>query len=240
MSTFPPFYELRLYRCEPGRIPDLHQRMGYDVKPLFARHGVRQPLAYWSGIDGPMAPLYAYLLRWDDLDERMAAFGAFYQDPEWHEQRERSNAGRQMVERIDVYFMSASAAWNQNREAVIGEIGGIHELRIQHVLNGKTDAAAKSLSECEFPFIERHGGTVLGAFDLRIGPQCPKAIQILAWKDEAARLLAWRAYDEDSDIAQMRREERRKYGRPLFGATTVCAIHPAPYGIAKANFGDLE
>jgi hypothetical protein len=239
MNLFPPYYELRLYKCEPGRIPDLHQRMGHDVKPLFARHGVQQPLAYWTSMNGPMAPLYAYLLRWGNLDERMAAFGGFYTDPEWLEQRERSNAGRQMVERIDIYFMSASSAWRRDESDVVREIGGVHELRIQQVLNGQVAAASDSLAECDLPFLEKQGAIVLGIFDMRIGPRYPQSIQILAWESEAARLAAWREYDDSAEIAARRGQERARFGRPLFEPASVCSMEPAPYGVARANFGDL-
>ena len=238
-ALFPPFYELRLYRCEPGRIPDLHTRMGDTVKPLFARHGVVQPLAYWSGVDGPMAPLYAYLLRWEDLDQRMAAFEGFYGDPDWHQQREDSNAGRQMVERIDVYFLSASSAWKQDSADSSRAVGGIHELRLQRVLSNQAQAASDALADCDLPFFEAQGGEVLGAFDMRIGPRCPQAVQIIAWESETQRLAAWAAYDADPAIAERRAAERARFGRPLFEETTICAMEPASYGVARAGFGDL-
>lgn len=241
MSTvIDDYYELRLYRCQPGRIADLHHRMGYEIHPLFDRAGVVRPLAYWEGFSGPQTPLYAYMLRWTDLDARMAAFNRFYTDPDWLAQRDASNAGGQMVDQIDVFFLRPSPAWAKVRDAkATGPVGGVHELRLQEVFAPEAGMAHAALGEAELPFLKQCGATVLGAFAMWYGSRLPRVVTLLAWPNLATRDAALQAYDEDPGLADRRSAERKKLGQPLFGRCDTYLMRPAPYGTARANLAPL-
>jgi hypothetical protein len=234
------YYELRLYQCVPGRLPDLHYRMSVEIPPLFARHGVVRPLAYWDGFAGPMTPLYAYILRWKNLDERMAAFTSFYADAEWARLRRESNAGKQMVERIDVYFLKGVTGWEAvNDPKQQGAIGGLHELRLRHTHGGNVPRANKTMLEVDLPAMRRHGATSLGLFNMWMGGLMPQVLSLVAWPDEAARAKGIAGYDADPAIRTARATERRELGRSLFNSGKTYLLRPAEYGTAQANLSPL-
>ena len=234
------YFELRLYQCTPGRLADLHYRMSVEIPPLFARHGVVRPLAYWDGFAGPMTPLYAYLLRHKSLDDRMTAFTSFYSDPEWGKVRRESNAGSQMVERIDVYFMRAAPGWEKLMDkSASGPVGGLHELRLRHVEGGDAPRATATMTELDLPVLREKGATVLGVFNMWMGGRMPQIISLVAWPDDAARAKGNADYEADPRIKAARIKERKELNRSLFGPGPTYLLRPAPYGTAQANLGPL-
>jgi hypothetical protein len=40
-------YELRIYHCVPGKLPELHKRFEGVTLKLFAKHGIR-PVGFWT------------------------------------------------------------------------------------------------------------------------------------------------------------------------------------------------
>ncbi|HTO41488.1 MAG TPA: NIPSNAP family protein [Rhizomicrobium sp.] len=241
MSGFNDYYELRLYRCAPGRLDDLHHRMGCEITPLFERHGIPRPLGYWDSFASSEAPLYAYLLQWPDLDQRMTAFTAFYSDPQWRAQRDASNAGATMVDQIELMILRPSSAWALNRtDGEPRPVPGLHELRMQTVSTRNAEAAHQAWGKVDLPFLRARGATVLGVFMCWFGADMPQMVSILGWPDFDTRARAYNEHDRDGSIADARRAERTEFGAPLFDRCNVHLMRPAPYGVARTNFAPLE
>lgn len=224
--TDTPYYELRLYRCVSGRIPDLHKRMTQDVPPLFAANGIPQPLIYWTGYVGPRAPLYAYLLRWDDLDARMSSFARFYQYPLWLAHRTESNSGREMVDRIDVFILRPNGPVSDFSQANAPE-HSLHEIRLQQVLSRDSDAAFAAWNDHDLPLLERHGCRSLGSFSMWYGTRMPQIVSLLTWTDFESRMRALSALDATNAADGVRHAERKRFGRPLFDRTEVHLVKRA-------------
>jgi NIPSNAP len=75
-------YELRVYHCVPGRLPDLVKRFDTITLKLWEKHRIHQA-GFWTTLIGESNQDLTYFLKWESLAEReqkMAAFGA---DPEW-------------------------------------------------------------------------------------------------------------------------------------------------------------
>lgn len=230
------YYELRIYRCLPGRLPDLHHRMGYELPHLFARHGVARPLAYWDGYAGAFSPIYCYIQRWQSLDERFRAFGGFYADPEWIEQRDASNCGEQMIDRLDLMLLKPSPHWAALKTPGEAQpVGGIHELRLQRLSTRNAAEAHRVLAEVDLPYLRDRGATILGLFMVWYGWKTPHAVILLAWPDIGTREAAMDALDADPAIQTLRKAERETFGGPLLGTADSHLMRPAPYGIARNN-----
>ena len=75
-------YELRVYHCVPGRLPDLIKRFDTLTLPLWKKHGIQQA-GFWTVAIGPSNQDLYYMLKWETLEERTQKFGAFGADPEW-------------------------------------------------------------------------------------------------------------------------------------------------------------
>jgi hypothetical protein len=75
-------YELRIYHCVPGRLPDLLKRFDTITLKLWEKHRIPQAGFWTVGIGSSNQDLY-YMLKWETLEERTQKFGAFGADPEW-------------------------------------------------------------------------------------------------------------------------------------------------------------
>ncbi|MBI1179246.1 MAG: hypothetical protein GC201_01730 [Alphaproteobacteria bacterium] len=230
------YYELRLYRCVPGRLPDLHHRMGYELPHLFERHGVSRPLAYWDGHAGALGPLYCYMLKWHSLDERFRTFGGFYGDPEWLAQRDASNCGEPMIDRFDLMLLRPSPHWEALKTP--GEpqpVGGIHELRLQQLSTRDAAEAGRVLAEVDLPYLRDRGATLLGLFMVWYGWKTPQAVILQAWPDLETREAALWEMETDPALQAVRKAERDRHGGPLLGIADTHLMRPAPYGVARHN-----
>ena len=79
-------YELRIYHCAPGRLPDLNRRFETITLKIWERFGIR-PVGFWTVMIGESNQDLYYLLEWQDLAERERVFAAFGADPEWQKAR---------------------------------------------------------------------------------------------------------------------------------------------------------
>ncbi len=101
-------YELRIYHCVAGRLPDLHRRFEHTTLPLWEKHGIRQ-VGFWTTHIGSANNTLTYILAWDSVEARESRWSAFQSDPDWIEQRARSEANGPIVERIENSLLSATA-----------------------------------------------------------------------------------------------------------------------------------
>jgi len=93
-------YELRTYRCMPGRVADVIARFGRDVVPLWARHGVSL-IGFWTVEVGNSSHDVIYLLRWESAAERDAKWQACGVDAEWLAARAKSEENGPLVMSIN-------------------------------------------------------------------------------------------------------------------------------------------
>ena len=73
-------YELRIYHCVSGRLPDLLKRFDTITLKLWDKHGIKQA-GFWTVLVGDSNQDLYYLLKWESLAEREQKFGAFGADP---------------------------------------------------------------------------------------------------------------------------------------------------------------
>ena len=206
MNTVSRYYELRLYRMLPTRMPDFHDLLGVQVPPLFRKCGVSRPLGFWESYVGPYASLFGYILPWESLDARMEAWTRFYADPVWQEKLSANYAGTQRVDQPSVLILRPSSQWSRfHGQEPAREVGGVHEMRFYDVAPVGND---EELGE-RIAFAQNCGATILGLFDAWIGLPLNRRVVFLAWPDEAVRLstrIAEReAFPDDTPETQVMR-----------------------------------
>ena len=101
-------YEMRIYRCVPGRLPALLKRFETVTLPLWARHGIRQA-GFWTTAVGESNNDLTYLVAWDSMGERERVWAAFMSDPEWLEKRAESERDGAIVANISNQFLAPTA-----------------------------------------------------------------------------------------------------------------------------------
>jgi hypothetical protein len=92
-------YELRIYRCIPGRLPALLKRFEATTVELWKRHAIR-PVGFWTTLIGESNQDLTYLLAWESLAEREQKWAAFQSDPEWISRRAESERDGQIIANI--------------------------------------------------------------------------------------------------------------------------------------------
>jgi NIPSNAP len=101
-------YELRIYRCVPGRMPALLSRFENWTLPIWERHGIRQA-GFWTTLIGRSIRDITYMLVWDSLAEREKRWDAFLADPEWAAVVLETEADGQLVEDISSQLLAPVA-----------------------------------------------------------------------------------------------------------------------------------
>lgn len=101
-------YEMRQYRCVPGRLPALLKRFDTITLKIWEKHGIRQA-GFFTTLIGESNQELTYFLAWESLGERETKWGAFTADPEWLEARAKTEADGQIVANIVSQILAPTA-----------------------------------------------------------------------------------------------------------------------------------
>ena len=92
-------YEMRVYRCVPGRLPNLLKRFETVTLDIWKRHGIRQA-GFFTTVIGESHQELTYFLAWESLAERDRIWNAFQTDPEWISKRAETEKDGPIVANI--------------------------------------------------------------------------------------------------------------------------------------------
>ncbi|QDF38243.1 NIPSNAP family protein [Bradyrhizobium symbiodeficiens] len=101
-------YEMRVYRCVPGRLPALLKRFETATLKIWEKHGIRQA-GFFTTLIGDSNQELTYFLAWDSLAEREKKWAAFMADPDWMKARAESEADGQIVGNIVSQILTPTA-----------------------------------------------------------------------------------------------------------------------------------
>jgi hypothetical protein len=101
-------YELRVYRCVPGRQSALLSRFKNETLRIWDKHGIRQA-GFWTTLIGKSSQEITYMLAWDSLAEREKRWGGFLADPEWSMVVAETEKDGQLVENISSQLLTPAA-----------------------------------------------------------------------------------------------------------------------------------
>lgn len=101
-------FELRIYRCNEEKLPNLDARFRDHTIRLFKKHGI-ESVAYWHPTDKPDSEdTLIYIVRHASRDAAKASWSAFGADEEWRKvARESQVDGRFLRERPEAIYMKA-------------------------------------------------------------------------------------------------------------------------------------
>jgi hypothetical protein len=97
-------YELRIYECVPGRLPDLNKRFETYTLKIWERHGIKQA-GFWTTVIGESNQTLYYMLAWDSLADREKKWNAFQADPEWQSARAQTEANGAIVANVKNFIL---------------------------------------------------------------------------------------------------------------------------------------
>ncbi len=89
-------YEMRVYRCLPGRLPALLKRFDTITLKLCEKHGIKQA-GFFTTLVGESNQELTYFLAWESLADRERKWAAFQCDQEWFTARAKTEEDGQIV-----------------------------------------------------------------------------------------------------------------------------------------------
>ena len=98
-------YEMRVYRCVPGRLPALLKRFETATLKIWEKHGIKQA-GFWTTLIGESNQELHYLLEWESLADREKKWNAFQADPEWHTKRAETEKDGPIVANVSNQFLT--------------------------------------------------------------------------------------------------------------------------------------
>ncbi|MDA8247952.1 MAG: NIPSNAP family protein [Rhodospirillales bacterium] len=101
-------YEMRVYRCVPGRLPALLARFENHTLRLWEKHGIRQA-GFWTTLIGESNQELIYLLAWESMAERETRWDRFQADPEWRAARAESEKDGAIIANASSQFLAPTA-----------------------------------------------------------------------------------------------------------------------------------
>jgi hypothetical protein len=101
-------YELRVYECVPGKLPDLLKRFDTITLKIWEKHGIKQA-GFWTTVIGESNQILYYLLSWASLAEREQKWNAFQADQEWIKARAQTEANGAIVAKVTNAIMTPTA-----------------------------------------------------------------------------------------------------------------------------------
>lgn len=97
-------YELRIYHCEDGKLPDLINRFQHHTTKIFERHGMEN-IGYWLPTAADNNSLY-YILAYPSMAARDTAWAHFGKDEEWKKVRAESEVNGKIVKSVESIFLN--------------------------------------------------------------------------------------------------------------------------------------
>jgi hypothetical protein len=98
-------YELRIYECVPGKLPDLNKRFSTITLKLWEKHGIRQA-GFWTTVIGESSQTLYYMLAWESLAEREKKWAAFGADPDWLTARAKTEENGPIVANVKNFILA--------------------------------------------------------------------------------------------------------------------------------------
>ena len=98
-------YELRVYKCIPGRLLALNNRFANITLKIWEKHGIKQA-GFWTTLVGESNQELYYLLVWESLADREKKWNAFQADPEWLAKRAETEKDGPIVANVSNQFLT--------------------------------------------------------------------------------------------------------------------------------------
>lgn len=194
-----PLYELRIYTCEPGKLPALHQRFRDHTMRIFEKHGMKN-VAYWTPIEGPEAETtLIYLLAHASQEAADKSWQAFRDDPEWKQVARESQEqhGKILAKSPERFFLDPT---DYSPAISAPAAGKVYELRTYVAADGKLPALHARFRDHTDRIFRKHGMATLGYWvPTEAGDANHKLIYVIEHESRESAKASWKAFAADEE-----------------------------------------
>lgn len=211
-------YELRIYVCNEGKLPDLLKRFRDHTIKLFEKHGMTN-IGYWVPTkkeDGSETTLI-YILKHGSRDAAKASFAAFSKDPEWQAARKASEENGKILASPPESIFMASTDYSPEIIVAAKDPERTFELRLYETPEGKIAPLNDRFRNHTMKLFSKYGMEHIGYWE----PTDPekkagsKLIYVLAHRTEEAGLNSFAAFRADPDWIAAKTASELKNGGSL-------------------------
>lgn len=191
-------YELRIYICEPGRLPALEKRFKDHTLKLFEKHGMEN-VAYWVPIEGEQAQnTLIYILRHKSRAAAKASWDAFRADPDWNRVRAASEEDGKILARApEAVFLQATDYSGKPGPLAKDKV---YELRTYTAAEGKREAMNERFRKHTDKLFAKHGMKSYGYWTPTDEPRSnSELIYVLEHASREAADASWKAFLDDPE-----------------------------------------
>ena len=196
-------YEMRIYYCEPGKLPDLINRFRNHTTKLFEKHGMTN-VGYWVPLHNDDNALY-YVLSYPSKAAREESWATFMKDPAWLDVWKKSEENGKIIARIESIFMEATDFSPKIKPSKKGD--RVFELRTYTMHEGKLPNILARFRNHTTKLFKKHGMTNVAYWTTveATGKQ-PVLIYLLAHKSEEAGRASFDRFRQDPKWVKVRDE----------------------------------
>lgn len=217
-------YELRIYVCEEGKLPDLLKRFREHTVALFEKHGMTN-IGYWVPVDeeNGASETLMYLLKHKSRAAAKASFAAFNKDPEWIKVRRASEENGRIVAGAPESIFLKMTDYSPEVKVVVEDPERMFELRMYETHPGKLDALNARFREHTMKLFSKHGMKHVGYWE-PIDPDKgggEMLVYILSHKSKEAGEASFAAFRADPEWIKAKEASEKE------GAITL----PQPDGV---------
>lgn len=204
-------YELRIYTCNEGKLPDLLKRFRDHTCKLFEKHGITN-IGYWVPVDkenGSETTLI-YIISHKSRDAAKESWKAFGSDPDWKAAAKASEANGKILAKIESIYMKTTD-FSPPVKVGAGAAPRVFEMRTYTTPEGKLDALHARFRNHTMKLFEKHGMTNLPYFrptDPEKGAD-NKLIYLLAHASKEAGQASFTAFRADPDWVKAKGESEK-------------------------------
>lgn len=204
------YFEMRIYYCEPGRLPNLLTRFRDHTTKIFEKHGMTN-IGYWVPVQNDKNALY-YVLAYPSKEARDASWKAFGADPEWKKVAEESQRDGKIVAKVESIFMNTTD-FSPKIKMKAKSPERVFELRIYTGTPNNIDNVLARFRNYTTKLFKKHGmeNVVYWKSIEKEGTQA-RLVYILAHKSEAAGKASFDAFRKDTKWIKVR-DESEKNGK---------------------------
>lgn len=200
-------YELRIYTCNEGKLPDLHARFRDHSIRILAKHGM-ESIYYWTISEGTAADgadaknMLVYVLSHKSREAADKSWEAFRADPEWVAVKAKSEEKGPLLSKTPVSIFMEPTAFNPPDEPVNGKSDAsprLFELRKYNDGEARVPATVDRFAGWEAELFRKHGAQTLGFWT---ASDKSAFIYLLAYKDKDARAPIWAGFTAEFGTAR--------------------------------------
>lgn len=204
------YFEMRIYYCEPGRLPNLLTRFRDHTTKIFERHGMTN-IGYWVPVQNDKNALY-YVLAYPSKEARETSWKNFGADPEWKSVRTESEKDGKIVSKVESIFMNATDFSPKIKEKQKNP-ERMFELRIYTATPNNIDNVLTRFRDHTVKLFKKHGMENIAYWkSIEKDTTQSKLVYILAHKSEEAGKASFDAFRKDEKWIKVR-DESEKNGK---------------------------